>query len=320
MIASNAWWDAFDRKHPAPTFFARPAFARALCEGFPHLEPSPILVERKSRQFLIPAVRSHKRLGFRHAVAFPLGAYSCILGEDGRTAQPECCSDVLHEAAHGFDTFSFVGWPLAAQPSIEGASQRMYRTAVIDCSNGFDDALRGMRGVTRRMAWQSVRRGVRCRRSETDAASLSRYYRMLREASERFGLREPTISRTLLDAVVRHGGEDVELWFAELDGEALAGGLVLVGRDELFFWSAAMRREFSRYRPSNALNVALLERACERGVRWYNLGASEGLDGVARFKRDLGAREVAYASLTMYSRAYRVYAGVRDAFRAEAAS
>ncbi|HEV7179873.1 MAG TPA: GNAT family N-acetyltransferase [Candidatus Baltobacteraceae bacterium] len=313
-------WEAFDRAHPAPTFFARPAFTRAFCDAFPHAEPWPVLVEHKGEEYIVPAIRSHARLGFKHAVAFPLGGYSCVLNERGEPAAEPYYSEVLKKASGAFDTFSFVGWPLAAQPNISGASATTHSTAVVDCSLGREHVLRGMRGVTRRMIGQSARRGVCCVQSPTDAVSVSRYYAMLEEASARWGLTEPTISRELLDAVIARGGENVELWFAQLDGEAIAGGVILFGRDELFFWSAAMRRDFSQYRPSNALNARLLERAIERDVRWYNLGASEGLHGVERFKHDLGAHDVTYSALIVRSPGYRLYDSVRTALHVGAAS
>jgi hypothetical protein len=177
-----------------------------------------------------------------------------------------------------------------------------------------------MRGVTRRMVGQAIRRGVSCELQAADRRGLDLYYDMLREASTGWGLTQPTISRVLLDAVAARGGEDVELWFAMLEGEPIAGGVVLFGSDELFFWSAAMRREFSRFRPSNALNARLIERACERRVRWYNLGASEGLSGVERFKTDLGAVGIPYSRLTARTPAYRAYLALRHVLKMRHAS
>ncbi len=34
-------WQAFDRQYPAPTFFARPAWAISLSEAYADMEPSP---------------------------------------------------------------------------------------------------------------------------------------------------------------------------------------------------------------------------------------------------------------------------------------
>ena len=74
-----------------------------------------------------------------------------------------------------------------------------------------------------------------------------------------------------------------------------------------------MLSEFGRLRPSNALNFALLRAAAERGMRWYNLGSSEGLPGVARFKKDLGARDIAYHEITLARLPVRIVRSVRHA-------
>jgi CelD/BcsL family acetyltransferase involved in cellulose biosynthesis len=306
-------WRAFDREHPAPTFFARPAFALAFCEANAHCEPWPVRIELGDKRYLVPLVRVHSRLAFRAACAFPLGGYGCVLDEDGETVGKDRAAEVLLEAARLVDRLTFVAWPLADQPRVAHAQQTAHRAAVIDCSAGLDGVLARMRPVTRRMAGQAARRGVLCMQARDRGSAVERYYALLEEASRGWGLASPTISRALLEAVARHGGDDAEIWFAHLDGEIIAGGVALFGRDELFFWSAAMRRAFGAYRPSNALNVRLLGRACERGVRWYNLGASEGLSGVERFKHDLGARDVEYASFTLASPGYRFYERIRTA-------
>ena len=314
-------WERFDRAFPAPTFFARPAFARALHEAFAHLEPAPIFVKHKRREYVVPAVRTRSRVRLREVEAFPLGCYSCVLDtQTGLPADAATAAAVLRDAAWQSGSFSFVAWPLAEQPVPGAFDFTTHETAVIDCGDGLEAALCGMRGVTRRMVGQAIRRGVSCERVPIDRQSLDTYYAMLHEASVRWGLTKPAHSRALLDAVARHGGEDVELWFAMLDGEPIAGGFILFGAQELFFWSAAMRREFSQYRPSNALNARLIERACERGIRWYNLGASEGLSGVERFKTDLGATSIPYRRITLRTPAYRAYLALRHVLKMRHAS
>lgn len=77
-----------------------------------------------------------------------------------------------------------------------------------------------------------------------------------------------------------------------------------------------MLSDYGRLRPSNALNFALLQAAAARGMSWYNLGSSEGLPGVARFKKDLGASAVPYAELTSARAPFKLYRNVRRALAA----
>jgi len=316
VILSVHEWESFDKEHPAPTFFARPAFARALHDAFPRLEPAPVAVVESGEWYLVPAVSSRNALGLSSGVGLPLGGYSSVADRRGGVVREPMLSPVVRAAAHEFDAFEFTGWPLAGQPSLGSWAQTPLTTAVIDCAGGLQSSLKSMRGVTRRMAGQAARRGVQCIRTEADDRTLRIYYDMLEESSKGWGYASPTIPFRLLRAVFAHGREDAELWFAMLDDHPIAGAIVLFGSQELFFWSAAMRRTYSQHRPSNALNVRLIERACERGVRWYNLGASEGLAGVERFKHDLGAADVSYRRVQYQSRVAALYRRVRGGLRA----
>jgi len=304
-------WLAYDCAHPAPTFFARPAWSLALEEAMPSLAAAPLRVHADGHRFLLPAMRSiHRRTPFREYLAFPLGGYTCLLDETGRVASVVDVETVLERLHAEVDHIRLFPWPLAPFPAHAPFLAQVYETAVIDCCGGFDAVLAGVRGVTRRMAGQAQRRGVTCERAP--AREVGVYYAMLREVSARWPAGRPSISQALLERVLFHGGDDAQLWFAYANGRPVAGGVVLFGSDELFFWSAAMDRAAATLRPSNALNLTLLQAACKRGLRWYNLGASEGLGGVARFKHDLGARPVTYAEVRLRRPSYALYERVRS--------
>ncbi len=291
-------WIDFDRKYPAPTFFARPAWALALADARPNLQPEALRVRVRGESFVLPTVRIKSSRLFKQREAFPLGGYTCVLDRLGNPADASVAQEVVRIAATSVDRLRVTLWPLGPAVHLAEASSQAHETAVIDCSVGFDAVVAGVRGVTRRMAGQAERRGVTCAVAR-DEHAVSDYYELLQEAARGWGLEQPPISRNLLEAVTKRGAGDVEIWFAEVDGDRIAGGVVFYGSRELFFWSAAMKRDSAEYRPSNALNFALLRAACERGVRWYNLGASEGLPGVERFKRDLGATTMEYHALSV---------------------
>jgi CelD/BcsL family acetyltransferase involved in cellulose biosynthesis len=310
---SVARWMAYDDAHPAPTFFARPAWALAMAEVFPGLSPAPMRVQLGSRRFLIPTMRTTRmRVPLREHVAFPLGGYTCVLDESGGLAGPHETAAAIEQLGRHVDHLRLVLWPLGPAADVRATAQANYRTAAIDCSKGFDHVFASIRGVTRRMAGQAERRGVSCER--TGIQDMDTYYAMLERASRAWPSGRPAISRDGLRAVLAHGGDDAQLWLVRAEGNVIGGGVILFGSQELFFWSAAMDRDYARFRPSNALNVALLRAACDRGLRWYNLGASDGLEGVERFKHDLGASDVDYAERRLCSAPFRLYERARRAF------
>jgi CelD/BcsL family acetyltransferase involved in cellulose biosynthesis len=317
QVLTTDEWREFDARHPAPTFFARPAWALALQAADPNLCPQALKVEQDGERFIVPLVRaSGGALGWRAYVGMPLGGYTCILKGDGSIAGPLESASVLLHIERQADVITVTPWPLAAPIGLPAHAWtlREHETAAIDLAEGLEAALARVAGVTRRMAGQAERRGVTCERDESPSA-VDTYYAMLEESSQRWGLSRPPYPKKLLEALVAFGEGDVEVWFARSSGEPIAGGVIFFGADELFFWSAAMRNDHARLRPSNALNIALIRAAAARGLRWYNLGSSEGLPGVERFKKGLGAASISYAELHRQRGTFSMYSKLKSSFR-----
>lgn len=305
-------WLEFDRVHSAPTFFARPAWALALARAFPNTEPAPLRIHTRDATVVLPVMQmSGGTLGWREYCGFPLGAYTCFMLEDGKLASSQQCDAATAQLGRVADTTRIVPWPLGPAPTFGLAAQ--HETGVIDLSHGIDAALSGVEGIFRRMAGQAQRRGVICEPSRDERAA-DVYYGLLEASATRWGLNRPGIPKSLITSLIEQGGNGVEVWFAKAEGREIAGGIVFYGSQELFFWSAAMLAEHSRLRPSNALNFALMRAAAGRGMRWYNLGSSEGLPGVARFKREMGARAVLYNDVHVSRTRFKIYSSVRRAF------
>ena len=308
-----AAWMALDRA-AAPTFQARPIWALALADSNAMLSPGPLACTfDDGLTCIVPLVKVHSRFGWRIYSGTPLGGYTVVLNADGRVADAAhanaAYAAVLASDAH---SISITPWPLGDAELTELPGKPVKReTSVIDLSGGADAALARMDGNSRRMAGQAQRRGVLCDVARGEAA-IDTYYAMLEESAIRWGRERPTFPKRLLEALVDRGGNDVEIWFAVFEGQPIAGGVMLYGSDEANFWSAAMRSDFGTLRPSNALNVALITAAARRGVRWYNLGESEGLPGVARFKQGLGAAVVPYSTWRRVRPAYAFYSALRS--------
>jgi hypothetical protein len=91
------------------------------------------------------------------------------------------------------------------------------------------------------------------------------------------------------------GASSVMLFAARVDSRLVAGAVIFrVGARAYYFWGA-MNREFSRYRPGEAVQWAVIEWACRQGLQCYDL---EGMDRLANpgtfdFKVKMGGRMVA---------------------------
>jgi hypothetical protein len=312
---SQTEWRAFDACHPAPTFFARPAWGLALERVYPRFAAEPTLFNLAEGEAILPLMRSNGR--FTSYEAMPLGTYALPLLPDGTAADAKTAQAILHDmVAHGVDDLTCAFWPLAGYHEFGVGETRTHQTSIIDLRDGADAAVARFKGVARRMAGQAVRKGVSVSR---ERGAMATYYGLLEESARRWGLGSPHLPLQLFETVAELGGDDVEVWIARYRGEAIAGGIMLYGSTEAFFWSAALRAEFADLRPSNLLNVEMIKAAADRGIRWYNMGASEGLSGVARFKESLGAESIDYPALTWQSPGYRRYLRLRGFLRGSTA-
>lgn len=310
-----AEWESIDAKMPAPTFFARPAWALAVVDSDPRFTAAPVWCEfTDGSRVFVPMLKSRGRLGFTEYFALPLDKYTAALDSDGRLADPvRAQAAFAHVLTRFGNSCTLSPWPPAfGTLTLPQVANNPRETSLIDVSDGAEAALSRMDGKARRMAHQAEKRGVTCAREEPSSDIVDEYYAMLGVTASSWDRGVPTFSKHLLERVVERGGRDVEIWFARFEGKAIAGGVAVFGSEELMFWSAAMLNEFGTLRPSNALNVALIGAAAARGVHWYNLGSSEGCaPGVKRFKEGLGAFSAAYNRFVRISPSYALYCSMR---------
>jgi len=307
-------WKSFNAQYPTPTFFAGPAWALALNADNANAVPEPVVFEvNDGPTMLLPLVRMRgNRLGWRIGSGFPLGGYDVIFTLDGAIADGKLLESSLQRLCeYRLDHLELTLWPfLEALKPPQYAVQR-YEASVIDLIDGASAAIERMDGRSRRMAGQAERRGVTCIQ-KTDPQTVDIYYELLLQSAKRWGRAAPTVSKRLLQALVHHGGSDVEIWLAFFENKPVAGIMVLYGSVEVFVWSAAMDADYAVLRPHNILHVTLMRAAEARGMRWYNMGASEGLPGVKKFKDGLGARTIGYDRLTLEKKLFKFYRRLRE--------
>jgi len=104
-------------------------------------------------------------------------------------------------------------------------------------------------------------------------------------------------SAGFFEAVTRHlrPGEDFDLWVARLNGEIIAGLLVLHFGDVTEYFTPATRHEHRSEQPLALILVKAMTAAISRGSRLWNWGGTwSAQDGVHRFKRKWGAHDGEY--------------------------
>lgn len=69
----------------------------------------------------------------------------------------------------------------------------------------------------------------------------------------------------------------------------LSGAIILSSKEELFYWYGAGYERYFYRRPNDLLHWEIIRYGIERGYKRYNMGTTQGLEGLKRFKKDFGA-------------------------------
>jgi len=305
-------WEELNEQYAPPTFYARPAWAKAIAQVFPQFTPATMRCQLDDgTDAIVPLMReSSGRLRWKVYHGMPFGSYTAVLGH-GKPVKPSLAARVFEGLLTLGDSVRLHPWPLT-KPTVNPANVwNVEETSIIDISGGVEAALSRIGSKSKRMAGQARRRGVSCS-IERGAAAIDLYYGLLEEASrDRWHLETPRLPKEFIQQVSIEGKDSVEIWVARFLGEPVGAGIALYGSEEVLLWTTVMRHGMENLKPHNILHADIIEHAARRGLLWYNLGSSAGLAGVLRFKASLGATSLPYDVLGHESSLYRTGKAIR---------
>lgn len=103
---------------------------------------------------------------------------------------------------------------------------------------------------------------------------------------------ETLLPDTFFEALQNQVG--TEVWRARRDGDTVAAALFLLRRTQVQYQASGSAKLAGPVSAMDALIWAAARHYRERGFKAMNLGASEGLDSVRRFKEKFGAQAIGY--------------------------
>jgi lipid II:glycine glycyltransferase (peptidoglycan interpeptide bridge formation enzyme) len=186
-----------------------------------------------------------------------------------------------------------------------GATQIARRAHAMDLSGGIDDVLGRMPRQGRKSLRAAERRGVVVE-SDANGALLPAFFELLMQSRERWAeaQREPKLLARFRyrmydtlekwQRIQQHIGAACRVYVARQDGEALAAGIVLFGKNVHHTRSASSRALAAKTYASEAIVGAAVQDACRSGARTYHMGESGESASLAQFKEKLGCRPYDY--------------------------
>lgn len=119
------------------------------------------------------------------------------------------------------------------------------------------------------------------------AALLPDFYRVISQCWRDHGT--PMHSRRLFSELLERFGSEARLMAVYLAGKAVSAALLIVVGDTLHFPFAGTLKEYRPTCVNNVLYWSIIEWACSRHLRWFDMGRSPRGGGTERYKLSWGA-------------------------------
>lgn len=318
----QAWADAL-AQCPGATFFHTAAWLRTLEQGF------------GSRALRVRASLGEGRWALLPLTVRPLAkgllpvAFSGETGVYGGILSPEPLGrreiEAIYAAVHArFGSLQVVGNPFATAPHLPDAlkgGQPLAETTHALVLKPFEalraEFSRGCKGRTNK-----ARRAGFTQRVSCDPQDAAHYYRLYLDSARRWGEKLTWIRpQRFFEALMREGGSKVKLFLAEQEGEPVSALLMVEHGAIAHYLAGATDARVLEASPSNLLMETALAHYAEAGFERFDFGASNGLEGVQRFKESFGASPVPYGAVHFRSPATQLYFALRkplDRVRARA--
>lgn len=258
----------------------------------------------------------HRRFGLSVFEAMPMGGYG------GWVAEPALSAEVEEQLTRAW--LAHAHWPIVVLTGVPGrpgrlpASEhirglpgawaarmqpRVFETHRLDLAGSDADLLQRarprMRSYLRRFEQLGFEFSI-----ANDPAALRECHRWYREGSRAW---QATATSLMPEGffTALAGDGCVEVWTVRWQGQTVGAALFLAGRDEVQYQASGTQRIDAPVSAMEALlwQAARHHRDCGRSM--MNLGASEGLDSVARFKEKFGARPSTYLRVPYLLPAWR---------------
>ena len=243
---------------------------------------------------------------FRTLWSLPLGTYGDPVSADERAAG-ELLGAFIRMASEwrcleaGAVLFG-TGAPLEL-PS--GLNQRREESRVIELEGSFEHYRSKLLAAKRRqLCNRALEAGVEIRLLD-EPERLKEFYGIYESESAEWGGVHP-YPFALFEELFAHRDKGVLFLGAYLDDEFLGGHIDFFFGKEAQAWQAGLTERAADYEVSALLVIRAVEEAYRRGMERFNLGCSNGNEGIIFFKESLGGKEHIYSIIETAKRWYRL--------------
>lgn len=290
---------------PDATFFHTPAWMHILTNSFDRFTGGWITIRSgSSLEGFMPFVEI-RRGPFETLWSLPFGTYGGPVTTDRRMEgdlidaflDMASKSRCIKAAAILFGA----GNPLDLPP---GVVERREECRVIELEGDFGHYRSKLLGSKRRQLCNRAEEAGVVIRPIEDPAVLREFYEAYERESAGWGGVHP-YPYLLFEEILAHRDKGALVMGAFIGEELLGGHIDFFFGDQAQAWQAGLTERASAFEASAMLVVKAVEEAYRRGMKYFNLGSSNGNEGIIFFKESLGGREHIYRIVERASGLYR---------------
>jgi hypothetical protein len=274
------------------TFFSSADFAEAWAQSLgAAYRAVALLVEGSGPDRTMHAIQRVDSFGRNYNFLAPDGLYSSPAWK-GRLEQAtvsRVLDKLMTAQSASFEwNVRFDHSPLAAELISLGCSFDRTETSVLYLTKEYDRIFSSYNTSIRNHIRKGYRRGLVVRRSQS-REDLRTYYLIHKRRAEEKGGYSFILPFELLASLIEISGVTLFL-LAEYKGRAIAGGIFLRDGCSVFYFHGAFDSSYSNLYPSCVILDEAIRGACHVGADFFNLGGSNGIVSLDRFKSFWGAK------------------------------
>ena len=262
-----------------------------------------------------------RRLGLIDLEACPFGIYAPICGDDADERQMQALLAEARLPRVGRINVHLNPLEGRAAQIADAALQHGFmvqtrQTHLLKVSDSIDLMRQSYNPTKRYEATRSVHADSLIVLASRDI-HLDDFFSVYSLALARWGRSQALYSRELFEGLVE--SDAVKLWMNYVNGRLACAMLVLYCSRFALYWHGASSVDDDQKKafPGVRLMDAVLQDLIAMRIPYLNLGASDSLPTVRRFKEGFGAKSVDYLSLAYQSRTWSFLVDMRQRFRRE---
>lgn len=296
---SRDLWEKVAQQSQDATFFHTPSWVDIISNTFPEFQPETKAFKLRDGSFaILSAVASVERNRyFKWYESSHLGGYGGLISE--RALELSEVNQIFKKALNRHvANFHMIGNPLANQIIPTGFSKTHIYTHILKLNPDYQQILKSFKRGRRFGIKKAAKLGIEAKIATTEQEFQS-YFEVYEDTLKRWGDKTlVTYPYKLFQNIFLQNDSKIKLWLARLDSEVISGAITFEHNRIVNCWHAATKNDYLNTRVDPFLTAHTIEDACNRGFKYYDLGASGGLEGLENYKEQYGATKWDFNSYT----------------------